>query len=328
MKKMLSRRAVLAGLNAVSAASFVSRGYSAEPWPTRPVRMLVSYPAGGANDLVARAVSAAMERTLGATIVVDNRSGAAGVIGAEAAAKAPPDGYTLYMMSSAQVLAPSLRKSLPYDPVRDFSAIALAARSSYVLAVHPSVPLRSMAELVAFAKANPGKLNYASSGVGAGPHLATELFASMAGVQLTHVPYRGDTPALADLVAGQVQMSFMSMAPVIAHVKSGTVRALAVASGKRSAILPDVPTVAEQGVTGYDVGSWWGLVAPTGTPRDVIERAEGAVVPFLRESSTAARFLEMGLEPGELGADAFQKYIAAEKDKLADIVKRAGIQAE
>ncbi|MEA2927609.1 MAG: hypothetical protein QOG38_37 [Hyphomicrobiales bacterium] len=328
MKKMLSRRAVLAGLNAVSAASFVSHGYSAEPWPTRPVRMLVSYPAGGANDLVARAVSAAMERTLGATIVVDNRSGAAGVIGAEAAAKAPPDGYTLYMMSSAQVLAPSLRKSLPYDPVRDFSAIALAARSSYVLAVHPSVPLRSMTELVAFAKANPGKLNYASSGVGAGPHLATELFASLAGVQLTHVPYRGDTPALADLVAGQVQMSFMSMAPVIAHVKSGTVRALAVASGKRSAVLPDVLTVAEQGLTGYDVGSWWGLVAPTGTPRDVIERAEGAVVPFLRESSTAARFLEMGLEPGELGADAFQKYIAAEKDKLADIVKRAGIQAE
>lgn len=328
MTKTLSRRAMLAGLNAVSAVSLVSRGYSAEPWPVRPVKMLVSYPAGGANDLVARAVSAAMERALGATIVVDNRSGAAGVIGAEAAAKAPPDGYTLYMMSSAQVLAPSLRKTLPYDPVRDFSAIALAARSSYVLAVHPSVPLRSMAELVAFAKANPGKLNYASSGVGAGPHLATELFASMAGVQLTHVPYRGDTPALTDLVAGQVQMSFMSMAPVIAHVKSGAVRALAVASGKRSAVLPDVPTVAEQGLTGYDVGSWWGLVAPTGTPRDVIERAEGAVVPFLREPSTAARFLEMGLEPGEFGADAFQKYIASEKDKLADIVKRAGIQAE
>jgi len=290
--------------------------------------MLVSYPAGGANDLVARLVATALTDALGATVVVDNRSGAAGVIGAEAAAKSLPDGYTLYMMSSSQVLAPSLRKVLPYDPVRDFTAIALAARSSYVLAVHPSVPLRSMADLIAFAKANPGKLNYASSGTGAGPHLATALFASMAGVELTHVPYRGDTPALTDLLAGQVQMAFMSMAPVIPHVKSGAIRGLAIASARRSNILPDLPTVAEQGLSGFDVGSWWGLVAPANTPREIIERAEGVVVPFLRTPATAARFLEMGLDPGELGASAFQLYIASEKDKLADIVRRAGIQPE
>ena len=323
-----SRRGVLRGSGALALSAFVTRTYAADPWPSRPIKMLVSYPAGGANDLVARSVAAAITGALGATVVVDNRSGAAGVIGAEAAAKSPPDGYTLYMMSSSQVLAPSLRKVLPYDPVRDFAAIALAARSSYVLAVHPSVPLRSMAELIAFAKANPGKLNYASSGTGAGPHLATALFASMAGVELTHVPYRGDTPALADLLAGQVQMSFMSMAPVIPHVKSGAVRGLAIASAKRSIILPDVPTVAEQGLPGYDVGSWWGLVAPVNTPREVIERAEGVVVPFLRTPTTAARFLEMGLDPGELGANAFQRYIASEKDKLADIVKRAGISPE
>jgi tripartite-type tricarboxylate transporter receptor subunit TctC len=239
-------------------------------------------------------VATAMTEALGATVVVDNRSGAAGVIGAEAAAKSAPDGYTLYMMSSSQVLAPSLRKVLPYDPVRDFSAIALAARSSYVLAVHPSVPLRSMAELIAFAKANPGKLNYASSGTGAGPHLATALFASMAGIELTHVPYRGDTPALADLLAGQVQMAFMSMAPVIPHAKSGAVRGLAIASARRSNILPNLPTVAEEGLSGYDVGSWWGLVAPVNTPREIIERAESVVIPFLRTPSTAARFLELG----------------------------------
>ena len=329
MIKDPSRRALLGGFGALSSAVFlVPRAYAADPWPVRPIKVLVSYPAGGANDLVARSVAAAMAEALAATVVVDNRSGAAGAIGAEAAAKSAPDGYTLYMMSSAQVLAPSLRKVLPYDPVKDFTAIALAARSSYVLAVHPSVPIHSMAELIAFAKANPGKLNYASSGAGAGPHLATELFASMAGVQLTHVPYRGDTPALTDLLAGQVQMSFMSMAPVIPHVKSGAVRALAIASGKRSTILPDVPTVAEAGLPGYDVGSWWGLVAPVNTPREVIERAEGVVIPYLRAPTTAARFREMGLDPGELGSEAFQRYIAAEKDKLADIVKRAGIQPE
>jgi tripartite-type tricarboxylate transporter receptor subunit TctC len=222
--------------------------------------MLVSYPAGGANDLVARSVATALTEALGITVVVDNRSGAAGVIGAEAAAKSPPDGYTLYMMSSSQVLAPSLRKVLPYDPVRDFIAIALTARSSYVLAVHPSVPLRSMADLISFAKANPGKLNYASSGTGAGPHLATALFASMAGVELIHVPYRGDTPALADLLAGQVQMAFMSMAPVIPHVKSGAIRGLAIASARRSYTLPDLPTVAEEGCPALTLargGGWW-----------------------------------------------------------------------
>jgi tripartite-type tricarboxylate transporter receptor subunit TctC len=329
MTNSLSRRGLLRGVGAISStALFGSRAFAADPWPTRPIKMLVSYPAGGANDLVARSVSAAMADALGASVIVDNRSGAAGAIGAEAAAKSAPDGYTLYMMSSAQVLAPSLRKVLPYDPVKDFTAIALAARSSYVLAVHPSVPLRSMAELVAFAKANPGKLNYASSGTGAGPHLATELFASMAGVQLTHVPYRGDTPALTDLIAGQVQMSFMSMAPAIPHVKSGAIRALAIASGKRSAILPDVPTVAEQGLTGYDVGSWWGLVAPANTPREIIEKAESVVIPYLRAPATASKFSELGLDTGELGAEAFQRYIAAEKDKLAEIVKRAGIQPE
>jgi tripartite-type tricarboxylate transporter receptor subunit TctC len=323
-----TRRGFLAGVGALPLLGIAPSARAADAWPNRPVKMIVSYPAGGANDLVARSVSTAMERTLNATVIVDNRSGAAGVIGAEAAAKSPPDGYTLYMMSSAQVLAPSLRKTLPYDPVRDFTAIALSARSSYVLAVHPSVPLKTMGELIAYAKANPGKLNYASSGVGAGPHLATELFASMADVKLTHVPYRGDTPALTDLVAGQVQMSFMSIAPAVPHVKSGALRPLAVASAKRFPSLPDVPTVAEAGLPGYDVGSWWGLVAPTGTPREIIQRAEGVVVPFLREASTAARFLEMGLEPGELGAEAFQRYIAAEKDKLAEIVRRAGIQAE
>jgi tripartite-type tricarboxylate transporter receptor subunit TctC len=325
--RVATRRAFLAGAGAaIALPALPSR--AAEPWPTKPVRMIVGYPAGGANDLVARSVAAGLAEELGQTVVVDNRTGAAGAIGAEAAAKSPPDGHTLYMMSSAQTLAPALRKQLAYDPVKDFTAIALTARSSYVLCVHPSVPLKSMAELIAYAKANPEKLSYASSGAGAGPHLATELFASMAGVKLTHVPYRGDTPALADLVAGQVQMSFMSMAPVIPHVKSGAVRALAVASGKRSTVLPDVPTVAEQGLAGYDVGSWWGLVAPVGTPAAVVERVAAFVVPYLKTPAIRQRFSEMGLEPGDLSRTDFQAFIASETKKLAGIVKRAGIQPE
>ena len=277
--------------------------------------MIVGYPAGGANDLVARSVSTAMEKALNATFIVDNRSGAAGATGAEAAAKSPPDGYTLYMMSSAQVLAPSLRKTLALRPGarfyrnRSVRAKLVCAGGSPVGAVEDDGGTHRIRE------GKPRKLNYASSGVGAGPHLATELFASMADVKLTHVPYRGDTPALTDLVAGQVQMSFMSLAPAVPHVKSGALRALAVASAKRSPILPDVPTVAEAGLPGYDVGSWWGLVAPAGTPREIIQRAESVAVSYLREASTGARFLEMALEPGELGAEAFQQYIASEKEQ-------------
>jgi tripartite-type tricarboxylate transporter receptor subunit TctC len=325
-----SRRALLQGAAAlaVAAAAPLPRAFAADPWPTRPVKIIVGYPAGGANDLVARSVAQAMTEKLGQTFIVDNKSGAAGAIAAEAAAKSPPDGYTLYAMSSAQVLAPSLRKTVPYDPVKDFTAIALAARGSYVLCVHPSQPMRSVKELIDYAKANPGKLNYASSGTGAGPHLASEVFASMADVKLTHVPYRGDTPAITDLLAGQVEMGFMSLAPILPHVKSGAVRALAVASGKRSAALPDVPTVAEAALPGYDIGVWWGLVAPAGTPAEIIAKVESVVVPYLKSPATAQRFLEMGLEPGEVWGEAFQREIAKDKKRYAEIVQRAGIEPE
>src|SRR4051812_21661761 len=300
-----TRRSLVLGVGAVALTAAPFRVAAAETWPARPIRMLVGYPAGGANDLVARAVAGALSDALAANLVIDNRSGAAGTLAAEAAARSAPDGYTLFMMASAQVLAPSLKKNLAYDPIRDFSAVALTARSSYVLVVHPSVPIHSTAELIAHAKANPGSLTYASSGVGAGPHLATELFASMAGVRLTHVPYRGDTPGLTDLLAGQVEMAFMSMAPAVPHVKSGALRALAVASGTRSSALPEGATLAETALPGYDVRSWWGLVAPAGTPREVIDKVEALVVPFLRKDETRARFLDMALEPGDKDAAAF-----------------------
>jgi tripartite-type tricarboxylate transporter receptor subunit TctC len=323
-----TRRGFLAGVGALPLLGITCGARAADAWPNRPVKMIVSYPAGGANDLVARSVSTAMERALNATVIVDNRSGAAGVIGAEAAAKAPPDGYTLYMMSSAQVLAPSLRKTLPYDPVRDFTAIALSARSSYVLAVHPSVPLKTMAELIGYAKANPGKLNYASSGVGAGPHLATELFASMADVKLTHVPYRGDTPALTDLVAGQVQMSFMSIAPAVPHVKSGALRALAVASAKRFPSLPDVPTVAEAGVPTYEAVNWWGIVAPAGTPQPIIDKLHAALTAAQDTPEVEKQFASEGATVVKKSPAEFGAFMVSEMNKWEQVVKKGGIKAE
>jgi tripartite-type tricarboxylate transporter receptor subunit TctC len=302
---------------------------TAQDWPSRPIRMLVGYPAGGANDIVARTVAPGLAEQLGQPVLVENRTGAAGAIAAEAAAKAAPDGYTLYMMSSAQVLAPSLQKALPYDPVRDFAAITLAAASTYLVVVHPSVPLQSLAELIARAKTKPDSINYASSGVGAGPHLATELFASMAGIKLHHVPYRGDAPAVADLVAGQVDMAFMSIAATLPQVKAGKLRALATAGGQRTALLPDLPTIAEAGpLPGYAIGSWWGLVAPAGTPRAIIERVDRIVRPILAAPATRARFAEQGFEPADMGPDAFGPYIASETTKFADVVRRAGVQPE
>jgi tripartite-type tricarboxylate transporter receptor subunit TctC len=329
MTRDLSRRGLFRAAGALTlAASAPFAVRAADAWPNRPVRILVGYPAGGANDLVARAMGQVLTEALGQTFIIDNKSGAAGAIAAEAAAKSPPDGYTLYAMASAQVLAPSLRKSVPYDPIKDFTAIALAARGSYVLCVHPSQPINSVKELIAYAKANPGKLNYASSGTGAGPHLASEVFASMAEIKITHVPYRGDTPAITDLLAGQVEMGFMSLAPILPHVKSGAVRGLAVAGGKRSGALPEMPTVAEAALPGYDIGVWWGLVGPAGTPPEIVKKAESVLVPWLRSSATAQRFLEMGLEPGELSGEAFQREIEKDTRRYAEIVQRAGIQPE
>jgi len=325
-----SRRALLksGGALALAGTAAGARALAADPWPAKPVKILVGYPAGGANDLIARAMAQVLGEGLGQSFIVDNKSGAAGAIAAEAAAKSSPDGYTLYAMASAQVLAPSLRKSVPYDPIKDFAAIALAARGSYVLCVHPSLPIHSVKELIAYAKANPGKLNYASSGTGAGPHLASEVFASMAGISITHVPYRGDTPAITDLLAGQVEMGFMSLAPILPHVKSGAVRGLAVASGKRSAAVPDLPTVAEAALPGYDIGVWWGLVGPAGTPRDILEKVQSVLVPWLESPATAQRFLEMGLAPGELWGEAFQREIEKDTKRFAEIVRGAGIQPE
>ncbi len=297
----------------------------ATDWPTRAVRVLVGFPAGGANDLVARAVSARLSDSLKQPFVVENRSGAAGTIAADLAVKAAPDGYTLFMTSSAQVLAPSVRKNVNYDPVKDFKAIALCASSAYFLTVHPGVPAKSIAEFVALAKSKPGAMNYASSGPGAGPHLTSSLFMAVAGININHVPYRGDADALVDLVAGRVDGGFMSIAPTYPHIQAGALRALAVSSLERSPLLPNLPTVAESGYPGFDMGAWWGLVGQATMPDAIARKAADAVRPILDSKEFREQFAAQGIVPSTVMNEAFAKRIADDFVRLADVVKRAGI---
>jgi len=305
----------------------VAGGAHAE-WPEKPVRILVGYPAGGANDQVARVVAARLTDSLKQNFIVENRTGAAGTIAAEAAAKAAPDGYTLYMISSAQLIAPSVRKSIAYDPVKDFRAIALCAVGPYFLVVHKDVPAKNLAEFVALAKSRPNALNYASSGVGAGPHLTSSLFWTVAGIELNHVPYRGDADAIVDLVAGRVQAGFISTNATNPHIVAGSLRALAVSGSERSALQPGVPTVAESGYPGFDMGAWWGLVGQAKLPDDVVRKAASAVRTILDSPEFAAAVASQGVTPGKLGPEAFARRIVDDTAKFADIVKRAGIQPE
>ena len=319
-----TRRIVLAG----AAAALARPGLAQESWPSRPVRVLVGYPAGGANDIVARSVAQGMQEILGHPFTIENRAGGAGSIAAEAAARATPDGITLYMMSSAQVLAPALRRNLGYDPARDFTPIALGAIGSYFLAVHSSVPATNLREFIALAARAPGSVTYASSGVGAGPHLSMELLATMAGVQLHHVPYRGDSDALIDLTAGRVQAYMSAIAPAQQHIRAGTLRALAVTGATRVAAAPDVPTIAESGLPGYDMVAWWGLVGPANLPPAIAQRAEAAAVQTITSAAYRQRFEAMGFTPGNVAGADFGRLIATDVRRLQEIVRRVGIQPE
>ena len=321
----VSRRTLLATSGALFAGPVLAQSAA---WPNRSVRVLVGYPAGGANDLVARAVSAPLTDTFGQSFVVENRAGAAGSIAAEAAARAAPDGYTLYMISSSQVLAPSIRRNLGFDPLRGFAPIALGARSAYFLAVHPSVPAKDVGELVALAKARPGTLSYASSGVGAGPHLTMSLFMTVAGIELEHVPYKGDADLMADLTTGRVPISFISVAASYPHIRAGTLRAFAVSGAERLSLMPEVLTVAECGYPGFDMDAWWGLVGPAGLSPEIVERVAAAVRPILDAPAFSARFATLGVVPGKLGPAEFGTLIRADRGRFDDIVRIAKIPVQ
>jgi tripartite-type tricarboxylate transporter receptor subunit TctC len=311
------------------AAAAIGGPVASQPYPAKSIRMIIGFPPGGGTDIIGRIVAQRLSEVLGQQILPDNRGGAAGQIAAELAAKAPPDGYTVMMAHIAAIsILPSLIARLPYDPQKDFSPISLVAIGPNLLVVHPSVPARSVKELIALAKARPGQLYYASPGSGSVQHLAGELFKLEARVDMVHVPYKGSGQSIVDLIAGNVHLNFDSVPPVLPHVRSGRLRALAVTSQKRFSILPDIPTVTEGGVAGFDLSTWWGLVAPAAVNKDIIARLEAETVKLLHQPDVKEKIAFAGADTVGNTAEEFAALIRAERAKYARIVKDANIKIE
>ena len=301
----------------------------AQTYPAKPVKIIAGFPPGGAADLLARVVSDKLSALLGQTFVVENRPGAGGTIGADAVAKAAPDGYTLLLGAAAsQTIAPAIYKSLPYDAAKDFKPVALVATIPVTLVVHPSVAANNVRELVAVMKAASAPMQYASSGSGAIPHLAGELFQLSQGVKLVHVPYKGAPLAMSDLLSGRVQLMFDNLPTVLAHIRSGKLRALAVAGAKRARALPDLPTLAEAGVPNAEVGSWFGVLAPAGTPDAIVGALTREIGKALAADDAKGRLDAMGAEPTYLTPEEFARLIRADTEKWARLVKATGAQAD
>ena len=296
----------------------------AQSWPSRPVRMVIPLSPGGFADVPGRILAAELSRQLGKTVYVENRPGAGGTIGADVVAKSAGDGYTFLFTGTPHVIAPWIYKKHPYDAVKDFEPIALVASGPYVLVVNPQLPVHSVRELIAAAKAQPGKIDYASSGNGSAQHLVSALFASMAGIELNHVPYKGSGPAMQDLLSGQVKLSFAGIPNVLPQVKAGRLRALAVSTPKRSPDLPDTPTVAEAGVPGYEATLWLDLAAPLGTPGEIVQRLYAETAKALQDPDLQRGFRAAGVEPTLLGPAELAKFVQAEYEKWGRVVRQTG----
>ncbi len=297
-------------------------------YPNKPIRFILPYPPGGGTDTLGRIVGPKLAELLGQQVVIDNRPGAAANIGAEVAAKMPPDGYTLLMGNVAHAINASLYSKLGYDLVRDFAPVSLLASTPNIVVVHPSVPAKSVKELIALAKARPGQLDFASSGSGSSAHLAGELFNNMAGLKMNHVPYKGGGPAVVALVGGHVAVGFATTPSVIQHVKSGKMRGLAVTSAERSPSAPELPTVSEAGLRGYEAGTWYGMLVPTGTPGGIISRLHAESVKLLKSPDVKGRLDATGFEPIGTAPEQFGAYIRSEIEKWAKVVKNAGVRVE
>lgn len=316
--------AALALLGAATSATAVEISY-----PVRPVRFIVPFAPGGSTDTLARTLAQRLSDVLGQQVVVDNRSGGNGNIGTEIVARAPPDGHTILLGYIANLgIGPSLYAKLPYDPVRDFAPVTQLAVSPNILVAHPSLPVKSVRELVAYAKANPQKINYASAAVASLGHLAGELLNSAAGIHMQHVPYKGSGQAVIDLLAGQVQIMFSGMSSVMPHIKAGKLRPLAVTGAQRSPATPDVPTIAEAGYPGFEASAWYGVLAPAGTPKAIVSRLNAEILRVLKIPEVKERLENVGFELVGGTPDAFATYIRSEIEKWARVVKASGIKAE
>jgi tripartite-type tricarboxylate transporter receptor subunit TctC len=302
---------------------------SAQSYPDKPIRLIVGFAPGGVTDIVARALSQKLHERLGRQVVVDNRAGGSGIVAAVITAKAPPDGYTL-LMSSVSTMATnvSMVAKLPYDPLRDFAPVTLVVVTPYMATVQAALPANNLREFIGLARAKPGQLNFGSSGTGGGAHLAVELFKAMAGIELTHVPYKGAALALTDLLGGHIQLTFSQPPVVLPHIKSGKVKGLAITSAHRLTALPQFPTVAESGLAGYEATSWQGVVAPAGTPRAIIIKLNSEITRALRLPEIGARLAAEGSEPGATTPDEFAAFIRREIVKWAKVVKDSGLTAE
>lgn len=300
----------------------------AQSYPSRPVRMVVPYPAGGANDIVARLLSPLLIQQLGQNVIIDNRGGGNTLIGSEIVARSAPDGYTLLVVAAGHAINPALYTKLPYDTARDFVPVSLFGDGAYVFVAHPAAGVSSSAELIALAKAKPGQVTYASSSTGNLTHLAAELFNSLAGIRMLHVPYKGGNPAMTDLLGGRVNVFFSTVAVARPHLQSGKIRGLGVTTPKRTPALPNVPTIAESGLPGYAVSGWYGLVAPKGTPKAAIERLHGAIQFALRQPEIKERLLGVGVEAAEVSPAEFGKLIDTDIAKWLKVAKPLNISME
>lgn len=310
-------------------AAIVAGAVYAQGYPTKTIRFIVPGPPSGATDILARLIGQKLAEQWGKQVVVENRPGAGGTVGTESAAKSPPDGYTIAMgHTGTHAVAISLYRKLAYHPVKDFAPITLVGIGPNVLVVHPSLPTRSVRELIAFAKARPGQLNYASGGVGLGQHLSGELFKHMAGIDIVHVPYRGSALALVDLVAGRVSLMFPNIPASLGHIRAGKLRALAVTSAKRSDLMPQLPTVSESGLKGYEATAWFGVFAPIGTPPDIIETLNAQIVKIIHAPDVKSLITEQGLDVVGNTPEQFTMYIRAEIDKWAKVIRESGARAQ
>jgi tripartite-type tricarboxylate transporter receptor subunit TctC len=300
---------------------------AADAYPSRPIHLIIPFPPGGSNDVVGRVFAAAIGEKIGQTLVVENRSGAGGVVGTENASKAAPDGYTLLVISLAHAVNPWLYR-LNYDPIKAFTPVGIMASGTNVLAVNPTLGVKSVKELLALAKQKPGELNYASAGIGSFQHLGGELFKLDAGVDIVHVPFRGGGPALLDVIAGNTKIMFSSLVQTTPYVKNGQLLALGTGGAVRSPVLPDVPTIAEAGVPGYQATNWWGIIAPAGTPKEIVEKVRAALAAAQDSPETQKRLESEGADMVRMSPDEFGAFMVREMEKWGKVVKESGIKAQ
>ncbi len=310
-------------------ATLLCTAVQAQPYPNRPIKFVVPFPPGGNLDFIARTIQPKLAESLGQPVVIDNRGGAGGIIGADYAAKQPADGYTIFLGNTGTLgIYPSVYPQLPYDPIKDFTGVGMTSTNAFLAVIHPSVPANSMREFVAYAKANPGKVSAGVAGSGSSLHFATEMLKTQAGIDMLVVPYKGSGPAISDLLGGHVQLVIDAPTVSMEHVKAGKLKAMAVTGKTRLATLPEVPTFDEAGVTGIDASGWQGIAVPTGTPRAVIDKLSAAVAKAISDPEVRARFATQGLDPAVMTADQFSAHIRSEVPKWTRIAKSANIKVD